>query len=48
MMQADFISALSELENATTRIDEAAVARACDMIHAADRIVLYGCGREGL
>lgn len=40
--------ALSELETATAGIDDNSVDRACTMIARARKIVLYGCGREGL
>lgn len=41
-------SALQELGEALSGIDETQVAEACACIAAAGRIVLYGCGREGL
>lgn len=47
-MRAAFETALSELGAVASRIDEEAVARACETIARAGRIVLYGCGREGL
>ena len=40
--------ALGELRAVASRIDGEAVARACEMIAEARRVVLYGCGREGL
>lgn len=47
-MQEHFDSALSEIAAATGRLDHEQVAAACDAIACANRIVLYGCGREGL
>ena len=47
-MRALFETALAELGSVGRRIDEAAVEHACAMISGANRIVLYGCGREGL
>lgn len=47
-MQAQFDTALAELGAVTAKIDPGAVMRACESIAAARRIVLYGCGREGL
>jgi len=41
-------TALDELGGVISRIDPAAVEKACETIAAAGRIVLYGCGREGL
>lgn len=39
---------LAELEPVMDRIDDASVEGACAHIAAADKVVLYGCGREGL
>jgi len=47
-MLAEAQAALAELGAVTAKIDPAAVARACETIAGAGRIVLYGCGREGL
>lgn len=47
-LQDDMRAALAELGAVADRIDTAQVARACQMIRAARRIMLYGCGREGL
>ena len=47
-MRALFDTALAELGAVAERIDERAITRACETIAAARRIVLYGCGREGL
>ncbi len=41
-------AALAELRAALERVDEAQVDTACAAIAGARRIVLYGCGREGL
>jgi len=43
-----FETALSELAVVAARIDAAEVDAACATIARARRIVLYGCGREGL
>ena len=43
-----FDAALAELSGAVARIDPAAMDAACATIAGAGRIVLYGCGREGL
>lgn len=40
--------ALAELGGVTGNLDQDDVARACDMIAKAGRIVVFGCGREGL
>lgn len=48
MMQRKVQTALAELGAALSRIDAAEVDAACDRIAGARRIVLYGCGREGL
>jgi len=47
-MQAAFETALDELKAVASRIDAGAVAGACETIARARRVVLYGCGREGL
>lgn len=47
-LQSTMRAALSELEAVANRIESAEVDRACTMIRAARRIMLYGCGREGL
>lgn len=47
-MRAQFETALAELGEVAARIDPETVAGACETIAAARRIVLYGCGREGL
>ena len=41
-------AALAELGAVAERVDEAAVEAACARILAARRVMLYGCGREGL
>ena len=43
-----FDPALAELAAVASRIDPAGVEAACATIARAGRIVLYGCGREGL
>lgn len=43
-----FDTALAELSAVASRIDPAAIETACATIAGAGRIVLYGCGREGL
>ncbi len=40
--------ALDELGAVSTSIDESSVANACTLICDANRVVLYGCGREAL
>lgn len=47
-MNSDFDIALAELGAVTGRIDPSVIERALAMIADARRIVLYGCGREGL
>ncbi len=42
------LSALRELESVALALDDAQVEAACQTIAKARRIVLYGCGREGL
>lgn len=42
------LSALRELEGVALALDDAQVEAACQTIATARRIVLYGCGREGL
>ena len=39
---------LGEIGRVVDRLDEQAVAEACAVIAAAGRVMLYGCGREGL
>ncbi len=48
VMLARARTALDELGGVIGTIDPAAVEQACETIAAAGRIVLYGCGREGL
>lgn len=43
-----FDAALADLSAAVSRIDPTATEAACATIAGAGRIVLYGCGREGL
>ena len=43
-----FHAALSELGEVSDRIDPVEIDAACDAITRAGRIVVYGCGREGL
>lgn len=43
-----FASALDELAEVMSRIDEVQIEAACGMIAGAADIVAYGCGREGL
>jgi 6-phospho-3-hexuloisomerase len=43
-----FDAALADLSAAASGIDAAAIDAACATIAGANRIVLYGCGREGL
>ena len=47
-LQNDMQAALSELGKVAERIDPLQVETACQMIAEAGRIMLYGCGREGL
>ena len=47
-MREMFDTALAELGAVTSRIDPDAIAAACATIARARRVVLYGCGREGL
>lgn len=47
-MRAQFATALSALSDAVAGISGTEVETACTMIARARRIVLYGCGREGL
>ena len=47
-MSNKFKEAASELAVVTDRIDKTAIEKACRMICDAEKIVLYGCGREGL
>jgi 6-phospho-3-hexuloisomerase len=42
------LSALRELETVALTLDDAQVEAACQTIAKASKIVLYGCGREGL
>ncbi len=41
-------AALGDLATVLHAIDPSAIQSACDRIAGADKIVLYGCGREGL
>lgn len=47
-MRDHFDTALTELGTVAARIDSQQITRACEAIARARRIVLYGCGREGL
>lgn len=47
-MRAALQGAVAELAAVAAAVDEAQLASACERIAAAGRIVLYGCGREGL
>lgn len=47
-MSEDFRSALGEVGAVAEMIDRGEIDAALDMIAGAGRIVLYGCGREGL
>ena len=47
-MQNLYRGALDELGAVMDRLDDSAVDSACAMIASADKIALYGCGREGL
>lgn len=47
-MSATFDQALGELGAVLARVDAGAVDDACAMLANANRIALYGCGREGL
>ncbi|MDZ4391909.1 6-phospho-3-hexuloisomerase [Cypionkella sp.] len=47
-MKALMQAALAELGAVADRVDEAAVQAACVRILSARRVMLYGCGREGL
>jgi 6-phospho-3-hexuloisomerase len=40
--------ALDELRSVADHMDDAAVDRACEMIGRARKVVVFGCGREGL
>ena len=40
--------ALDELRGVARHMDDAAVDRACEMISRARKVVVFGCGREGL
>jgi 6-phospho-3-hexuloisomerase len=42
------LSALRELEGVALALDDAQVEAACQTIARAGKVVLYGCGREGL
>ena len=44
----DMRGALAELREVVDRIELAQIDTACQMIVGAVRIMLYGCGREGL
>jgi 6-phospho-3-hexuloisomerase len=43
-----FATALAELHDAVDAIDEGELDAACALIARSDKIVAYGCGREGL
>jgi len=47
-ISALFGKALGELEQCLQAIDPVSIETMCDVIAGADRICLYGCGREGL
>lgn len=47
-MSHPFASALDELGRVVGNIDPGAIDDACAMIARAGKVVLYGCGREGL
>ncbi|TVQ36262.1 MAG: SIS domain-containing protein [Geminicoccaceae bacterium] len=47
-MQTFYARALGDLAAVFERIDHDQIGRACDVIAAANRIALYGVGREGL
>ncbi len=47
-MKTAFDTALAELGQVVGRIDEGAIERGCAVIQDACKVVLYGCGREGL
>ena len=47
-MKTTFNMALAELGHVVEKVDERAIEAACRAIDDAGRIVLYGCGREGL
>jgi 6-phospho-3-hexuloisomerase len=47
-MKPDHKTALSELSSVLEGVDSSAVHAACELIVQARRILLYGCGREGL
>ena len=47
-MTEDFETALEELGSVARRIDQREIGAALELISTAGRIVLYGCGREGL
>lgn len=47
-MTALIDTALADLGKVLHAIDQSAIQSACNRIAKADRIVLYGCGREGL
>jgi len=47
-MKTDFKAACAELAATADALDEAQVSTACQTIANARKIVLYGCGREGL
>ena len=47
-MKQLMLGALAELGAVAERMDQAAIEAACARILAARRVMLYGCGREGL
>ncbi|MDA4848669.1 SIS domain-containing protein [Hoeflea poritis] len=47
-MKTDFNTAIAELGEVVDRIDNSAIETGCQAIQEAGKIVLYGCGREGL
>ncbi len=47
-MKAAYRQACTELAAVADRLDETQIETACKMIAKAGKIVLYGCGREGL
>ncbi len=47
-MKAAYRQACTELAAVADQLDETSVETACQMIATAEKIVLFGCGREGL
>lgn len=47
-MKSVFETAIAELSEVVGRIDAGAIEAGCEAIQRAGKIVLYGCGREGL